>query len=362
MTSVTYPSATQRATFPSKHRKPLQKIALEEAISTSVFNSTATLPPSEGTAELPHVDLDYVGDVKDRLSNIEARIESMNHAGIALAIVSITMPGIEGIFDTATAVDLARKTNDETYRLYTNGKYAHRFRAFGCVAMQDPKAAVIEAERCVKELGFMGVLVNGYCNIGGPNQVQYLDAAVCEPFWAKIEELDIPFYLHPRRPPPNQLRIYEGYDFLAGSPWGFGVETATHAIRLMVSGLFDRHPKLRIILGHCGEGLPFSLDRIDQRIRHFRPDNLNCKLKLREYWERNFWVTTAGVSSDGALRQTLQYCGEDRVMWSVDYPYEDNDELGEWFDKLEISENTRANLGWRNAERFFNLKSGGSSS
>ena len=222
--------------------------------------------------------------------------------------------------------------------------------------MQDPEAAAKEAERCIKELGFVGILINGFSNIGDENTIQYLDEPQCEPFWAKLEELDVPLYLHPRIPPPGQLRVYKGYEFLAGSPYGFGNETAVHSIRLMVSGLFDRHPKVKIILGHCGEGLPFSIHRIDHRIRHFQPQFVPCKLRLQDYFERNFWITTAGVTSDGTFRDTLRITGEDRLLWSVDYPYEDYDEIGDWFDNLDLSDNTRAKIGWLNARSLLKIE------
>ena len=357
MATQAYPTPSKRPTFTSTKFKRPQKIALEEAVATTVFNATATLPPASGTAELPYVDTDYVADVRHRLSpaGIDDRVKAMDDAGIALSVVSLTMPGIEGIFDAKVAVETAKKVNDEIYSVYTNGPHRDRFRAFGCVPMQDPVAAATEAERCVKELGFVGILINGYSNIGDENTVQYLDESQCEPFWATLEELDVPLYLHPRIPPPMQMRIHKGYEFLAGSPWGFGVETAMHAIRLMISGLFDRHPKLKIILGHCGEGIPFSLYRIDHRIRHFQPQHVKCKLRMQEYWERNFWITSAGVIDDGAFFDTLRVTGEDRLMWSVDYPYEDYDEIGQWFDQMQMSENTRAKIGWENARKLLNL-------
>lgn len=171
-----------------------------------------------------------------------------------------------------------------------------------------------------------------------------------------IEDLDVPVYLHPRIPAPNQLRAYGGFEFLAGSPWGFSVETATHALRLMVSGLFDRHPGLKVVLGHCGEGLPFSLQRVDQRLRHFRPEQFAATQTLQSYWERNFWVTTAGVFSDSTLSDRLLRCGPDRVMFSVDYPYESNAEIGEWLDQLELDSATRAQLGWKNASQLLGLR------
>lgn len=320
-----------------------------------MFNATSTLPPVSGTAELPYVDTDYVADVKNRLSNVDARVKAMDGAGVALTVVSLTTPGVEGIFEASTAIETAKKVNDEIHNIYTAGPHAARFRAFGCVPMQDPTAAAVEAERCVKELGFVGILVNGYSNIGDANTVQYLDEPQCEPFWAKMEELDVPLYLHTRISPPDQMRVYKGFEFLAGSPWGFGVETAMHAVRLMISGLFDRHPNLKIILGHCGEGIPFSLHRIDHRIRHFQPQYLKCKLRLQQYWERNFWITIAGVMDDGGFAYTLTVCGEDRLMWSVDYPYKDYYEIDHWFDCLEIMGDTHDKIGWENARRLLRL-------
>ncbi|GKZ37614.1 hypothetical protein AbraIFM66950_009263 [Aspergillus brasiliensis] len=349
-------ASTPRPTFGVAPTKTFQKIAIEEAISTHIFNATTTLPPVEGTAELPYVDSEYVTDVKDRLNNVEARVQAMNEAGVALTVVSLTMPGIEGIFDTSIAVETARKVNDEIYELYTAGPHAERFRAFGCVAMQDPLSAATEAERCVKDLGFVGILINGFSNIGSADQVQYLDEPQCAPFWAKVAELDVPVYIHPRIPSPSQMRAYKGYEFLGGSPWGFGTETATHAIRLMISGLFDKHPNLRIIFGHCGESIPFSINRIDHRLRHFQPHHTPCKLRLRDYWEKNFYITTAGVMDDGTFFDTLKSCGEDRLLWSVDYPYEDYNEIGSWFDNLDLNTNSKAKIGWENARRLLKLE------
>ena len=161
--------------------------------------------------------------------------------------------------------------------------------------MQDPHEAVKEAERCVKELGCCGILVNGYCNIGSINDVQYLDEPQCGPFWAKLAEFDMPLYLHPRIPPPDQLRVFRGYEFLAGSPWGFGRETAEHALRLMLSGLFDRYSNLQIVLGHCGEGLPFSITRTDHRPRHCirPPQAYPVSLFRQEFLDHDCWCSEA---------------------------------------------------------------------
>lgn len=156
-------------------------------------------------------------------------------------------PGIQGIFDPAEATETASKVNDQMHKLYRTGPHADRFLTWGCVAMQDPQAAAMEAERCVKELGCCGILIHGFSDVGSPDagDVRYLDEPQCEPFWAKLAELDVPLYLHPRNVAPTQSRVLRGYEFLAGSPWGFARETAEHVLRLMLSGLFDRYPGLR---------------------------------------------------------------------------------------------------------------------
>jgi predicted TIM-barrel fold metal-dependent hydrolase len=123
----------------------------------------------------------------------------------------------------------------------------------------------------VKELRCCGILINGFSDVGSldAGEVQYLDEPQCEPFWAKLAELDVPLYLHPQNVALTQSQVFRGYEFLAGSPWGFARETAEHVLRLMLFGLFDRYPGLRIVFGHCGEGLPFAIKRVDHRMRHF---------------------------------------------------------------------------------------------
>src|ERR1700723_1218812 len=134
--------------------------------------------------------------------------------------------------------------------------------------LQDPAAAARELERAVKDLGFVGANINGYTNIGDENTARYLDEAPVWDFWGHVQELNVPVYLHPKIPLPSQQRIFEGYEGLLGSAWGFGFETSTHALRLILSGLFDRYPKLKLILGHLGEALPFTLPRVEHRLRH----------------------------------------------------------------------------------------------
>ena len=193
--------------------------------------------------------------VEDRLLDVGKRIEDMDENGIALTILSMTSPGIQGIIEPDIAVSSAKTTNEAIHGTFVE-PHRDRFTFFACVALQDPNAAADELERAVVELGAKGALVNGYTNTPGNEMARYLDEPEIALFWEKVAELGVPVYLHPREPLPSQQRIYEGYSSLVGSAWAFGHETSTHAVRLMLSGLFDRHPSIQVILGHLGEGLP----------------------------------------------------------------------------------------------------------
>lgn len=322
------------------------KIALEEHWESPDF-------PATGSHNF--TDDEYFSAVQKRLQEFEKRIEDMDKNGIQTSILSLTQPGIEGITDPDRAVKLAKQMNDHAAEFFVS-THPDRFKAFAAVPLQDPEEAAKELERAVNELGFVGALVNGYSNIGDENTAQYLDEPQVRPFWEKAAQLQVPVYLHPRIPLPNQQRIYEGYEGLLGSAWGFGVETATHAIRLILSGLFDEYPDLTVILGHLGEGLPFTLPRVEHRLRHQRPETHgNHKKAPTEYLRKNFYLTTSGVFRTQALIDTLLEVGSDRILFSVDYPYETMEEISSWFDQCPISETDRFKIGTENAASLFKL-------
>jgi gamma-resorcylate decarboxylase len=166
----------------------------------------------------------------------------------------------------------------------------------------------------------------------------------------------VPFYLHPRNPLPRDAKIYDGHPWLMGPVWAFGQETAVHALRLMGSGLFDAHPRLQIILGHMGENLPFAMWRVDNA-NAWIPNRHNypAKKRLREYFSANFYVTTSGNFHTPALLNAISEIGSDRVMFSTDWPFENIDHAGLWFDACPISENDRIKIGRTNARRLFKL-------
>ncbi|MFT4401911.1 amidohydrolase family protein [Bacillus sp. SW14] len=322
------------------------KIALEEHWESPDF-------PATGSHNF--TDDEYFIAVQKRLQEFENRIEDMDRNGIQTSILSLTQPGIEGITDPKRAVKLAKQMNDHAAEFFVS-KHPDRFKAFAAVPLQDPEEAAKELERAVNELGFAGALVNGYSNIGDENNAQYLDEPQVRPFWEKAAQLKVPVYLHPRIPLPNQQRIYKGYEGLLGSAWGFGFETATHAIRLMLSGLFDEYPDLTVILGHLGEGLPFTLPRVEHRLRHQRPETHGNHQKApTEYLRKNFYLTTSGVFRTQALIDTLLEVGSDRILFSVDYPYETMEEISSWFDQCPISETDRYKIGTENAAKLFQL-------
>jgi 2,3-dihydroxybenzoate decarboxylase len=322
-----------------------RKIGLEEH-----FAVPETLSDSQG----------FLGDhvwpeLEKRLLDMqEYRLAQMDKHGMQMMILSLNAPAIQAIPDTRRAIDLARKAND--FLAAEVKKRPDRFQAFAALAMQDPDAATRELVRCVKELGFRGALVNGFSQINDPNSMVYLDDARYRGFWAECDKLGVPFYLHPRNPLPSASQIYEGHPWLLGPTWAFGQETAVHALRLMASGLFDRHPKLQIVLGHLGEGLPYSLWRVDHRNAWTKaPPRYPAKKKLGDYFRDNFHLTTSGNFRTQTLIDAILEVGSDRILFSTDWPFENVDHAADWFDACPISELDRLKIGRTNAERLFRL-------
>ena len=322
------------------------KIALEEhfAIDDTVMDSKGYFPD------------EVWQEVRARVLDLhERRLRLMDEHGIEMMLLSLNAPAVQAIPDRRRANELARKAND--YLAEQVAKRPARFQGLAALPMQDPDLAAQELQRCVKELGFRGALVNGFSQVGDADTTVYYDLKQFWPFWQVVEALDVPFYLHPRNPLPRDARIYEGHPWLLGPIWAFGQETAVHALRLMGSGLFDQYPRIQIVLGHMGEGLPFSMWRVDHTNgwipnRHFlRPSKKN----IADYFNANFHLTTSGNFRDQALINAMNEIGSDRIMFSTDWPFENIDHAAVWFDKASISENDRVKIGRSNAVRLFKL-------
>ena len=321
------------------------KIGLEEH-----FAIAETLNDSKG----------FLGDavwpeLEKRLLDIqEYRLRQMDAGGMQLMLLSLNAPAVQAIPDPRRAVEIARRAND--FLAAEVQKRPERFQGLAALALQDPDEAARELQRCVRELGFKGALVNGFSQVREAQSMVYLDDARYRGFWAEVEQLDVPFYLHPRNPLPSAAQIYEGHPWLLGPTWAFGQETAVHALRLMASGLFDAHPRLQIVLGHLGEGLPYSIWRVDNRNAWTgQPPRYPARRKLGEYFQQNFHLTTSGNFRTQTLIDAMLEVGADRIMFSTDWPFENIDHAARWFDTAAISEDDRRKIGRGNAIRLFRL-------
>ncbi|MDB5915693.1 MAG: o-pyrocatechuate decarboxylase [Ramlibacter sp.] len=321
------------------------KIGLEEH-----FAIAETLQDSAG-----FVPGDYWKELSARLLDIhERRIREMDDNGVEMMILSLNAPAVQAIPDVRKACEIAVRAND--FLAEQVSRRPDRFQAFAALPMQDPDAASRELERCVGTMGFKGALVNGFSQVGTPDNVVYYDAPQYADFWAVAERLGAPFYLHPRNPIPAWSQIYEGHPWLMGPTWAFGQETAVHALRLMASGLFDRHPSLQIVLGHMGEGLPYSIWRVDNRNAWVKlPKGYPASKPLGHYFQNNFHLTTSGNFRTQTLIDAMLEVGSDRIMFSTDWPFENVDHAAKWFDEATISEADRVKIGRDNAIRLFKL-------
>jgi predicted TIM-barrel fold metal-dependent hydrolase len=199
------------------------------------------------------------------------------------------------------------------------------------------------------------VMLNGFQETGSDERVIYYDDPAYAPFWARLDELGVPFYLHPREPLPSREPIYDGHPWLLGPVWAFANETAIHALRLMCSGLFDRHPRLTMILGHLGEMIPYNAWRIDHRIAKM-PKGIPARQTITAYLRSNVFLTTSGNFRTPTLLAAIAEVGVERILFSVDYPFEDTVDAATWFDAAEIAEGDRVKIGRANAAALFRLK------
>ena len=331
----------------------LEKVAVEEHFNyLSVGAPGAAGDDLQSLARSMDYDARWLTIVGDRLAEYDvARLAGMDSSGIRMSILSHTVPGVQGIVDPAAAVAAARDVNDFLAGQVI-ARHPDRFAGFASVALQDPEAAARELERAVNQLGFKGVMINGYSNIGNAHTGEYLDEVKFLPFWEAAAALDVPVYLHPR--PSLDQRIYRGHAELIGATWGFAPETATHALRLVYSGVLDRFPTLTIVLGHLGETLPYFAWRI-QHCFEYNPSDKRVKRRLQDYLCDNFYLSTSGIFNDQALTCAVLTVGADRILFAVDYPYEMMEPAARWIERAPISENDRRKIASGNARRLFKL-------
>ena len=339
----------------------MKRIAIEEHFYTEEF--VHHLRSNEGLARL-ETTIDEKGNKIDRLEYFvlapgvvdslldlgEGRIQQMDKDGIDMQVLSLMNPGLE-VFDAATGAALAKSTNDELADVIQ--KYPDRFSGFAALPMLEPEVAADELERSVKMLGLKGAMVKSHV------RGEFLDDTKYWVIFERAEKLGVPIYLHPNVPPRDMLKPYLTYKALTGSMLGFAHETALHAMRLICSGLFDRFPRLIVILGHLGEALPFWMGRFDTRWQRegLSSDPISSKIKRNptEYIRDNFLVTTSGILWQPALMCTYLSLGAEKILFSVDYPLQASKETVDFIDSASICQADKEKIYHSNAEKLLSL-------
>jgi predicted TIM-barrel fold metal-dependent hydrolase len=277
----------------------------------------------------------------------ELRLHHMDESGIDMQVIS------HAPIPPSQDQDIATAANDQAAAAIA--AHPSRFAAFATLPMSDPQAAVAELRRAVTQLGFVGALISGRAND------MFLDAPAYRPLLQAVVDLDVPLYLHPGLPtatPPAER--YAGFGpsvgyVLATTAWGSAAETGLHALRLIAAGIFDELPNLQIILGHMGEMIPFVLNRADEWLTPAARTENNLQLSVAETFRRNFWITTSGMFCSPQLLLLHQVLGPDRLLFSIDYPFNSNAQGRAFLDGLEINPTDKEKLSHRNAERLLRL-------
>lgn len=273
----------------------------------------------------------------------ELRIREMDEAGIDLQVISENNPATQNL-DAETAVKLARASNDVLHEAVR--RHPDRFAGFATLPTPDPKAAADELERAVAKLGFRGAMIMGL------TQGHFMDDKRFRPIFERAVDLDVPLYIHPTPPHPAvQEAYFKEYPVLAVAPLGFSLETLTHTFRLIVSGLFDEFPTLKIIVGHLGETAPFLLWRTDNILSERAP----MLRAFAEYYREHFWLTTSGAFSNSALTCSIAEMGVERILFSIDWPFMSNRAGRKWMDAAPVSDHDRTLILGENAKKLLKL-------
>jgi len=330
------------------HMKGMKIIGLEEHYRTQTIDkaSEKLLPPSIRDAgavsggSVYRPDLHYYDLGTDRLKQMDAM-------GIDVQVLSYPTPATQ-LLSAAEAVPMARDANDQLAAAVA--AHPDRFVGFATLPTPDPQAAAAELKRAVQQLGFKGAMINGRTHD------RFLDDSRFSPILEAAETLDVPIYIHPTWPSKAVLDdYYSGFDpvttgWFATTTWGWHMETGIHALRMILAGIFDRYPRLQIILGHWGEFIPFYLARLDQ-LHQFK----HLKQRMSDYFLQNFYVTPSGLYTYPPLLLTLQTIGADRIMYSVDYPYVIDEHARTFLENAPISPGDKEKIAHGNAERVLKI-------
>ena len=286
-------------------------------------------------------------DIVEQNSDLGAgRLAHMDAAGVDVQVLSFGSPGPQA-FGAEVAIPMARDANDRLYQAIQRNP--GRFAGFAALPTADPEAAAQELERCVSKLGFKGAMIHGH------TRGSFLDERKYWTIFERAQALGVPIYLHPTLPHPDAVKAYfEGYEELARAGWGFAVDTSCHFLRIVFAGVFDAYPRLTIILGHLGEGLPFAMHRLNDHTWRSAARRGLAKTPL-QYMRENLLVTTSGNWYEPAFLCTLLALGADNILFAIDWPYEANKTGIEFLRKISISDGDRQKIAHLNAERVLRM-------
>jgi len=279
----------------------------------------------------------------------EGRLRVMDEAGVDVQVLS-ALGSIVQDLDPTQSARVSRELNDRLAA--TVSRHPDRFRAFASLPVTDAAASVDELTRCVEELGFVGAMIHGQTH------GVFLDDPSTRPILAAAERLDVPIYLHPAEPPAVVRDVYYSgltpavAACLSTSGWGWHSECGMHVVRMVVSGVFEELPDLKIIVGHMGEGIPFHLDRMEDMLT---PVTTGLSLTVAETLRRNLHLTTSGYNSDAPLLCALATFGVDRIMFSVDHPFGDSRRATSYLASAPVSAQDREKIAHRNAESLLRI-------
>ena len=285
------------------------------------------------------------------LLDFEKRLEYMDKNRIDVQVLSMTSP-VSDLVPAEEQVRICKQANDIT-RQHMN-EYPGRFQGFATLPMADPKAAAQELERCVKELGFCGVMVAGRYKGRFYNEAEFF------PFFEKASELDVPIYFHPALIPMEVQETYymsDAYSWIVGAElasagYGWHSEVGIQVVRMILSGIFDKLPNLKFISGHWGETIPAFLERMDTILDQ---EITGLKKKVSEYYKEHVYLTPSGIQSYDQLEYSVKVMGADHVMWAVDYPYMKPDNVYEFLEESNLSQDEKELIAHCNAERILHL-------
>lgn len=335
-----------RAAPAPRRLRDQRRIATEEAFTTPEQAAALIALAGSNWRSLDlglWADRTVEGAVGGHLALEGERVRIMDENGVAMQVLSLTSPGVQ-MFNADLGTEIAINANDRLFE--TIQRYPGRFAGLAAFAPQDPARATKEMERAISKLGLNGFISNSHTN------GEYMDDPKYWPILEAAEALDRPIYIHPRSPSDAMIDAYGHYG-MELAVWGYQAEVGLHAMRLILGGIFDRFPNLKIVIGHMGKNIPFHLWRTDNKHRSERSP---LKRKPSEYFVDNFVITTSGVRDHMPLDYSVKKLGADNVLWAVDFPYEDTRLAVEAMDSAPFSQEVINKIYYENAERIFKIK------